>query len=560
MVRPIDLLEQDRKDELWEMCCGFIDLPLEEFMKIQKRLLLEQIELLKNSELGRKVMRHAMPNSIDDFRRTVPLTTYADYCPELPQKQEKALPAKPIHWIRTSGYSGTYETKWVPISEQFAREGEKVCAACAMFALSGERHDIASVREHWKVLYSLGSLEYGSGMIGHLTQQAFNFDFLPSQTNGLSFTDKIREGFAQALYEGLDAFGGLPSVLVTVGEQIKEQSRKPEMSFLRAHPTAALRLVKGMVKSKLARRAMLPRDLWHIKAILGSGTDSAVYGKKVEEMWGRRPLELYSGTEGLIYATQTWDREGGMTFIPTLNFFEFIPEAEYLRGQENKEYRPRTVLLDEVQPESNYELVITNLHGGCLVRFRIGDVIRVASLKNIRSGVNLPQMVFWGRADYLIDIAGLGRLTERIIWDAIENTGIPYVEWTARKEIKGDRSFLHIFIEPRHRDRLTGELMATAITRELSRLEAKYHHNPYNIYDGAEVTSALERTLDSGLVEVSLLPQGAFAGFIARRQAEGADLGHLKPPHINPSEKVISLLSSGATTSVPVAETVAVAG
>jgi len=43
-------------------------------------------------------------------------------------------------------------------------------------------------------------------------------------------------------------------------------------------------------------------------------------------------------------------------------------------------------------------------------------------------------------------------------------------------------------------------------------------------------------------VELNLLPQGAFAHYTAQRRAEGADLAHLKPPHINPSAKVLSLL------------------
>lgn len=40
MIRPIDLLGQGKKDELWQMCCGFIDLSLEQFIDIQKTLLL----------------------------------------------------------------------------------------------------------------------------------------------------------------------------------------------------------------------------------------------------------------------------------------------------------------------------------------------------------------------------------------------------------------------------------------------------------------------------------------------------------------------------------------
>ena len=85
MSKPIELFRQGRHEELWQMCCGFLDLSLEQFMSIQRRLLLEQIELLKNCELGRKVMRGAMPETVEEFREQVPLTTYADYYPELPE-------------------------------------------------------------------------------------------------------------------------------------------------------------------------------------------------------------------------------------------------------------------------------------------------------------------------------------------------------------------------------------------------------------------------------------------------------------------------------------------
>ena len=54
----------------------------------------------------------------------------------------------------------------------------------------------------------------------------------------------------------------------------------------------------------------------------------------------------------------------------------------------------------------------------------------------------------------------------------------------------------------------------------------------------------MEEMLGLKPLEVTLLPQGAFSSYIAQRQAEGADLGHLKPPHINPSDEVLSLLGA----------------
>jgi len=136
MIRPIDLLRQGRKEELWQMCCGFIDLSLEQFMEVQKRLLLEQIELLKNCELGRKIMGGAMPETVEEFREMVPLTDYGDYLPELVEKREDVLPAKVAHWVRTSGKTGEYDVKWVPMSEDFTSEYERVCGGFTLFAFA----------------------------------------------------------------------------------------------------------------------------------------------------------------------------------------------------------------------------------------------------------------------------------------------------------------------------------------------------------------------------------------------------------------------------------------
>jgi hypothetical protein len=55
MSKAVELLRQGRDKELWQMCCGFLSLSLEQFMAIQERLLLEQIELLSHCTLGRKV-------------------------------------------------------------------------------------------------------------------------------------------------------------------------------------------------------------------------------------------------------------------------------------------------------------------------------------------------------------------------------------------------------------------------------------------------------------------------------------------------------------------------
>ena len=533
MTRPIDLLRQGRKRELWQMCCGFIDLSLEQFMGIQKRLILEQIELLKGCELGRKIMRGAMPETLEEFREQVPLTTYSDYLPELADKREDVLPGEVARWVRTSGHTGEYDVKWLPMTEDFLFEHQKAATGTAFFSMCNARGDVSKVKEHLKMLYTVGPPEYASGLCVELTQKALNYDLLPSNAAELtSFQEKIQAGFKEALYRGLDGFGGLSSVLVAVGEQLKQQSGRISSRSLLSHPNAMFRVTRALAKSRLARRPMLPKDLWPVKVIGGGGTDCAIFGKRVEELWGRRPLEAYGSSEGGMCATQTWDHQG-MSFFPSLNFFEFIPEREWFKWQVDHSYRPKTVLLDEVKAGEIYELVITNLHGGILTRYRVGDMIRITSLRNEKLNIDIPQMVFHSRADEIIDISGFGRLTEGIIWEAIEGAGIPYVDWTARKELVGERALLHIHLELKNEHIASEQGVASAIHDQLQKLDKKYHYNIYGIFDGSQ------DMLDLKPVKVTFLRYGAFSSYIAQRQAEGAALGHLKPPHINASDKVL---------------------
>ncbi len=535
MTRPLDLLREGRKEELWQMCCGFINLSLEQFMAIQKRLLLEEIELLKNCELGRRVMHGAMPETVEEFREQVPLTTYSDYLPELVEKREDLLPTKPAVWVHNIGWPGKYDAKWMPFSERFLHEFERVAAGVGLIATCDPQGDFP-LKEHLKGLLTMGSRYYGLGLMAYLMQHALGYDILPSDAEEIPFQERMEVGFREALSRGLDGCGGLPSILVYVGEMFKRGVINVDTRFLLSHPNVSTRLIKGLVKSKLAHRPMLPKDLWSLKAIVIGGIDSTIFGKRVEELWGRKPLEIYAGTEGGIYATQTWDYEG-MTFIPNLNFLEFIPEGEWFKWQLDYSYQPKTILLDEVKAGEKYEIVITNLHGGILTRCRIGDMVRITSLRNEKLGIDIPQMVFEKRADDLIVMFGVGHLTEKLIGEAIENTGVPYVDWTARKETIGDKPTLHIYLELGDSYIASEPSVATSVYNEMEKLDSVYHFNLQKYVYGDAISYLGLRP-----VAVTFLPQGAFSSYLSQQRFVRAALGSLRPPHINPSDEVLSAL------------------
>jgi|GEM_PF-36482 len=528
MSKEAEYIVQGKSDELWQRCCGFIDLSIQESMSIQYRLLMEQIGLLKKCRLGTSIMRRAKPVSVEEFREQVPLTTYADYEPFLLTRNEGALPAKPLFWQHTSGRSGEYPFKWAPVTARQFEEIRALLFACLAFSSCSEKGEIA-YRRNDKFLYALAPPPYTTGSLIHYAPHEV-FDFLPpvKAVEGMSFEDRIHLGFQLALSEGVDLFFALSSVIVALGERFSQGNGKMEIRPLLSRPKMLLRILKGLVKSRLARRRLLPRDIWKLKGLIGSGSDSSVYRERIKEMWGRYPLDVYGGTEGIIMATQTWDYEA-LSFIPHTNFYEFIPEEESLKAKADPLYQPQTVLLDEVKAGENYELVITSLHGGPFIRYKLGDMVHITSLRNEKLGIDIPQMVFHARVDDMIDIAGFTRLTEKVIWQAIENTGLEYADWTVRKELR-DKPILHMYLELKENGHLSAEEVALSIHEQLKLLDAPY--------------ADLETFIGLRPLEVTLLPENTFKNYMLRKQAAGADLAHLKPPHINLSDGIIDELVS----------------
>ncbi len=523
-----DLFKKGRYEELWQRCCGFIDLSLKDFMRIQRRLLLEQLELLKKCELGQRVMNGAKPGSVEEFREVVPLTTYADYASYLLKRRMDILPRKPILWQCTSGKSGEYPYLWAPVTARQLDEIEQIIFALMFFSSCKKRGEIA-LRERDKVLYGMAPPPYTTGTMTRVFPHEL-FSLLPpiEESEKMSFEERMRQGFELALSEGLDMCIAMSSITVAIGERFSQRKGRKNTRALLKRPETMFRLVKGLVKSKLARHPLVPKDIWSLKGLITFGIDGSVYKEKIREMWGRYPLDFHGCTEAIFIATQTWDYQG-MTFIPQLNFFEFIPEEESIKSREDATYQPSTLLLDEVKP-GNYELVITSFHGGPFVRYRPGHLIKITSLRNEQLNIDIPQMSFLTRMDDQIDIAGFTRLSEKVIWQAIENAGLFYEDWMALKEVK-EKPVLHLYIElNKENGYIAAEQVSTLIHEELKKLDTPY--------------AELESFTGLRPLEVTLLPENAFSTYKLKQKAAGAELAHLKPPHINPSDDIIKSLVS----------------
>jgi hypothetical protein len=498
-------------------------------MEIQERLLIEQINFLKNSDIGKKLLGNSSPTSVDEFRRTVPLTTYRDYESQLKEKNVDVLPFKPFGWARTSGRSGEFSAKWAPYTKRMYDSLGEVSAGAFILSSCSRKGDIYLEPDD-VVLLATAPPPYTSGLISHSVEDQLSVKFVPSLEAGeqMEFGERVAEGFNLAMGSGLDYFFGLASILTKIGERFENGSGAQSFSASNLKLGMLPRLVKGVLGSKLKRRSMLPQDFWDLKGIMTGGTDTDIYRDRIKHYWGREPLEGYACTEGGNMAMQAWNYKG-MTFFPDINFLEFIPFEEHLENLENLDYQPKTLLYNELQL-GIYELVFTNLLGGVFTRYRVGDLIEVIALRDDELDIDLPQIRFYSRADYLIDLAGFTRLTERSIWQVIESTGVDYEDWTARKEEVDNEPVLHIYIELKDSFKIPQDELKTLLRTGLHQI----------VPDFAD----LERIIGKDHLRVTQLKAGSFMAYIEARRLEGADLAHIKPPHMQSSDEIMAKLIS----------------
>jgi len=237
------------------------------------------------------------------------------------------------------------------------------------------------------------------------------------------------------------------------------------------------------------------------------------------------PYEFYACTEGGIMAMQNWNKKY-MTFIPSSNFFEFIPEMEWLQCKYNSNHQPSTVLLSELKPDERYELVITSFYGMPFVRYRLGHLIKVMSLSDNEAHINQPQIMFETRADDLIDIAGFTRISEKTVAQAIANASLNCEDWLIRKEVTQDKPMLHLYIELNEERDV--EEIKSAIQRELIDVDPGYHD--------------LVQMMGIRPLQVTLLSRGTFNEYYRIKKESGAELAQRRPPRMNAPDYIIKEL------------------
>jgi phenylacetate-coenzyme A ligase PaaK-like adenylate-forming protein len=171
-------------------------------------------------------------------------------------------------------------------------------------------------------------------------------------------------------------------------------------------------------------------------------------------------------------------------------------------------------------------VVLTQLYGMPLLRYRMNDIIKVIALEDPETGVKLPQVVFQRKAGEVINLGNMVHLDEKSLWQAIAKCDVNYTEWCAFKDFDRSRALLHLYIELK--DEIdTGEL-ERRLDAQLRLVDSDYKD--------------VEIYLKYWPLKITILAPGTFRAFAEERKKNGADLVHLKPAHVNaPEAELIQL-------------------
>lgn len=523
-----DKLDRQECDEVWSQYCGFLDLSMEEYMAIQKRLMAEQIQLWSGCMLGQSILKGKKPATIEEFRRMVPLTSYEDYADILLRKNASMLPDNPVIWIQTTWEGGRHPIKLAPYTRSMLDTFRDNVVACLILSTSRKKGSF-NVDKTDKVLYGLAPLPYATGLFPLALNEAIDIKFLPAVKDAvnMSFSERNKLGFKMAMQQDVEYFFGLGSVAYAVSQSLSQMGGKAKLKpadLLKFRPDMLLRIARAKSRCKKENRPLKPKDLFHLKGFMVAGTDNRCYKDDLEELWGVRPMELFAGTEPSIIGTETWTRNG-MYFFPDTCFYEFLPIADTIRLMDEPNYNPRTYLMDEVVPGEVYEIVLTVLKGGAFARYRVGDTYRCVGLSSREDGTRIPRFEYVDRVPAIIDIAGFTRISEQGIQNVLDLSGLPVVGWVALKEYTAEnRPYFHLYVEV-EKSEFLNRAVNTQVLRDLLTTYFKYTDQDYR---------DLKKILGMDPLKVTILRSGSFAEYCAT---------HGRPPrHMNPDNYAMEAL------------------
>jgi len=362
--------------------------------------------------------------SIDDFRKAVPICTYADYKPwivRIKSGESNVLwPGRPSAYVTTSGTSST--EKLIPVTSDFIRDFHSV-SLLTYHRILFRTPDLLL----GKILVLGGPSEemrFGDIPVGSISGVLYNhfpeilnsrLALPPEVHNIASYEEKLYTITRLALEKSIRGIitiipGSLLILFDALNDMANDLIQEISEGSFRRLPTAPDGL-EDLIRSRLnpnpkrARKLrkilhqdgeLLPRRIWPVRALCTYLKEGyPLQWEAIRRAYG----DLTVIDPGLV-ASEGRVSVGLIpgkkyhTVLPLYSFIEFLPI-----GLSLKKSNLSTVLPHELKEGKHYTPIISCANG--LLRYYIGDEIRV-----VHKEKGIPLIEYEGRLDHTASVAG----------------------------------------------------------------------------------------------------------------------------------------------------------
>ncbi|WP_447643091.1 MULTISPECIES: GH3 auxin-responsive promoter family protein [Chitinophagaceae] len=350
----------------------------------------------------------------DEFRQSIPLSTYEDILPyidQIKEGQENILWNTPVNWFaKSSGTSGG-KSKFIPISEESLENCHYQGAKDVLTMYYNQYPDS-------ELLTGKGLVIGGSHQVSQLNEDIYYGDLSAVLMQNTPFwgewirTPQLSIALMDEWESKIEAIAH-----ATIKENVTSISGVPSWTMVLLH-----RILEITGKKYI-------RDIWpNLELYMHGGVSFAPYKEAFAHIVGKEIhyLNMYNASEGFFAAQDTPTADGMLIFLQHGIYYEFLPIEELDKPN------PQTVTLEDVQLDKLYAMVIST--NGGLWRYMIGDTVRFSSLHPYRIEIA-------GRVKGFINAFGEELIVEnadKAIAHACKITGASIMDYTAGPIYFGD--------------------------------------------------------------------------------------------------------------------------
>ena len=324
--------------------------------EVQQETLFKLLNKAQKTEIGLKYGFSSI-NTIDEYRKRVPIHSYNDFEPyvnRLKKGEQNLLWPSEIKWFAKSSGTTTGKSKFIPVSKESLEEchykGGK-----DLLALYYNNHPKTKLFKGKHLI--LG----GSSQLNYFSKDSYFGDLSAIIVENLpwwcewrrtpkkqitlqsDWEKKISEMAKSTINEDVYILAGVPSWTLVLLTKILENSKGKTIG-----------------------------DIWpNLELYMHGGVDFEPYKNQFNKLITSPKMnyvQTYNASEGFFGIQDEIDSNSMLMMLDYGMFFEFVPLENI------NETHPKTYLIEEIELNKNYALILTSNAG--LWRYSIGDTIK----------------------------------------------------------------------------------------------------------------------------------------------------------------------------------------